>query len=123
MITAHSESCLFLVARFNADGPLGLSFMDEVTISLFSTSFFGVVEAGMPIVLLLQMLRSPGFDNLMLFEADLDNWQIVRMSAGLLVAWFALSSRWLWIGALIASTALGKDRLGVKNLFHHLCLR
>ena len=62
MITAHPKSWRFLAVRFNVDGSLGLSFTGEVTISLFFLLFFGVVEADIPIVLLVQMSRTPGFD-------------------------------------------------------------
>lgn len=130
LIAAHPQVLRFLTARFDRDRPLGLRFTGGAAISLFFLFlFFGViedllardplVEADIRIVAVAQMFRAPGLDRIMLLFTDLGNWQVVLMGGALLSLWFALSRRWLWILALIASTALGEGSVwALKALFN-----
>jgi undecaprenyl-diphosphatase len=59
---------------------------------------------------LIQTLRSPALEQVMLFMTYLGNAQIVVVSAGLLAFYFVLTRRWLWLSAMVLSL-IGEESL------------
>jgi undecaprenyl-diphosphatase len=111
----------FVGNRFRRDYPLGLNLTIGVLVTLvFLSIFAGIVQdliakdplvrADLRVLSLVQTLRSPVLDQVMLFITYLGNAQIVLVSAGLLGLYFALTRRWLWLAAMVLSL-IGEESL------------
>ena len=92
-------------------------------------AFFGVVQdfiAGDPLVQadlrvisFLQTLRTPGFNEVMLFFTYLGNWQVITAGAVIFAFLTYLSRQWWWLCAF-ATSILGEQLLSqvMKFMFH-----
>jgi undecaprenyl-diphosphatase len=111
---AHSRLIGFIGNRFRRDYAFGLTLTIGLLITfVFLSIFAGIVQdliatdplvrADLRVLTLIQTLRSPALDQVMLFMTYLGNAQIVLVSAGLLGFYFALTRRWLWLAAMVLS--------------------
>jgi membrane-associated phospholipid phosphatase len=129
ILAAHPSVARFVVGRFSRSELLGLRLTVGVAIGgIFLFLFLAVVQdllatdplvqADLRIMSLLQVYRSPTFDQVMLFVTYLGNWQVIHSAAALVVIYLALSGRWLSVVALSGSL-LGGEALvwAAKYLF------
>ena len=118
------EFCTFLFTSVGLRLALGL-----LVAALGWFAFFGVVQdfiAGDPLVRadirvisFLQTLRTPGFNEVMLFFTYLGNWQVIAAGAVIFALLTYLSRQWWWLGAF-ATSILGEQLLSqlMKLMFH-----
>jgi membrane-associated phospholipid phosphatase len=67
-----------------------------------------LVQSDLRVMSLLQGLRSPAFDQVMVFVTFLGNWQLVFSGAALVAIYLSFSARWASIAALAVSLAGGE---------------
>lgn len=109
----------FIKKRLTPDSKLGLHLtIGAIFTLLFIYLFFGIldsvigqgslIQSDLRIINLLQILRTPSFNNAMLFITYLGKWQIVAFGAMVIAIIFALLKRWRHLITLIASLAGGE---------------
>ncbi len=92
-------------------------------------AFFGVVEdyvtgeplvqADLRLITLIQTLREPALNQVMLFLTYLGNWQVITVGSAVFAILLYLSRQWWWLGAF-ATSILGDQLLSqaTKFAFH-----
>jgi membrane-associated phospholipid phosphatase len=129
MRATHPGVARFAAARFSRSKLLGVRLTIGVAIGgVFLFLFLAVVQdllatdplirSDLRVMSLLQVLRSPPFDRVMLLVTYFGNWQLVYAGATLVAIYLALSRRWLSVVAL-AGSLLGGEILvwAAKYLF------
>ncbi len=129
--TRHPRLLRFIKNRFTPDERFGL----HLTLGVFATLifvflFFGVlqdyigkealIEADLRVINLVQIFRSPGFNNAMLAVTDLGKGNVVVLGAILLVIALALLKKWRYLSMLVFSVAGGE---GFVWVIKHLVKR
>ena len=129
ILAANPRLTRFVEARFRRSELYGLRLTLGVALAgAFLFLFLAVVQdliatdplvqADLRVMSLLQVLRSPTFDRVMLFVTYLGNWQLVFSGAALVAIYLAFSNRWASVVALAASLLGGEVLVWVgKYLF------
>jgi undecaprenyl-diphosphatase len=109
----------FIKKRLTPDSKLGLHLtIGAIFTLIFIYLFFGIldsvigqgslIQSDLRIINLLQILRTPSFNDAMLFITYLGKWQIVAFGAMVIAIIFALLKRWRHLIALIFSVVGGE---------------